>query len=142
MKCQIRLFILIWSLILLLVILTLTVGACEPHQFFIRVQNQTDMTLTLFWVAYPRGDIAKFARIKPGEEFTHTGLWSSDRYSILAVNERGEFVYSRSFTRQELDDIDWIVVIRVPPRKSDSSHKLPIQLVRCYCLSKSVKLLV
>ncbi|MFC2044039.1 hypothetical protein ACFLT8_02415 [Chloroflexota bacterium] len=126
MRYQSRPSILRWSVILVLAWLMITTGSCHPPQLGVRIQNETDMTLNLFWVNYPRGDIARFAIIKPGEAFTHMALWDGRRYSILAVNERGNTVYSGTFNRQELDDIDWIVVIEFPGRHE--SDQLPIPL--------------
>ena len=45
-------------------------------------------------------------------------IGSMYKYAVAAVTETNEVVFSRVFTWDELDDMDWIIVIPPPPAPS------------------------
>ena len=83
----------------------------------IRVNNLTDQTLVIFI------DELQEADIPPGEIVAYDttliqpkNIYPADKkFLIEAKTKEGEVIYSQEFTWQELDDMDWKVVIPPSP---------------------------
>lgn len=83
-----------------------------------RVWNQTDQLLNVQVIAsdgvvhqgYPADEVAPGGIIR-----NENILLGRDDYTVKAKNTRGDVVYSRDFTSEELAEIDWIVVIPPTP---------------------------
>jgi hypothetical protein len=113
-----RLSIVILSAILLVLLLTPSACTCDPA-VWIEFNNQTDQTLGIFIGGAYQDDVS------PGEtlRFATMAIWGSPnppwgdgdfKYLVEAKTEDGEVVYSEEFTWQELDDMDWTIVIPPP----------------------------
>jgi hypothetical protein len=106
--------ILLSVLMLAVVILSPLATACEPIAP-LRIENQTDQTLSIFVrfgtadKYYHLGDVA------PGEDIKNKnpGILTSNVYYLEAKNSQGEIIYSKKYNDLELDKLDWKVVI--PP---------------------------
>ena len=100
--------------ILLLFLLT---GCWGDPGTRIRVNNLTDQTLTIFIdelqeYDIPPGDILAFGTtlIYP------KNIYPDDKkFLIEAKTKNGEVVYSDNFSWQELDDMEWTIVIPATP---------------------------
>jgi hypothetical protein len=104
----------------ILLISLLVSSACMDPCVWIEFNNQTDQTLSIHI-----GGSASQGDVLPGETLrTCTmSIWGDDsppwgdgdfKYLIEAKTEDGEVVYSEEFTWQELDDMDWTIVIPPP----------------------------
>jgi hypothetical protein len=109
-----RFLLAILSFIFLLPLLT---GCWGDPGTFLKIDNQTDQTLVIFI------DNLHDADVQPEElkEFPTTNILPENIYPddkkflIEAKTKQGEVIYSENFTWQELDDMDWTIVI--PPLK-------------------------
>ena len=115
MKYQInKVPLLIMGLLLVLFVLLPLGVTCELGAR-LKVENQTDQTLSIFVrfgeidASYHIGDVAPGAKIKN----KNPKILISDVYYIEAKNLQGKVVYSRKFWWEELETIKWKVVI--PP---------------------------
>ena len=111
-----------WSRQVLLVILMLACilfpfvhMGCDPS-ILLNVENQSDSNITIFI------NQRKLGNIQANEqEAFNTALipyhpdayWAPEDYLIEAKTIKDEVLYSERFTWQELDDMDWTIVI--PP---------------------------
>ena len=106
------------ELIFLCTILFLLLTGCwgDPGTS-VKVDNQTDQTIGIFIDGLHEVDVSSGEL----EEFVTINIYPKDIYPadkkllIDAKTEQGEVVYSKEFTWQELDDMDWKIVI--PPLK-------------------------
>ena len=115
MKYRIKIMHLALIFVSTIVLISLLTSCWGDPGTWIRVNNLTDQTLVIFI------DELQEADIPPGElEFSTTGIWPEPnppwgtedyQYLIEAKTKKGEVVYSEEFTWQELDDMDWIIVI-------------------------------
>ncbi|UCH52015.1 MAG: hypothetical protein JSV54_04565, partial [Chloroflexota bacterium] len=86
----------------------------EPgHRY--QVDNRTDQTLEIFidnlrQCDAPPGEMSRSGTI----DIPPYDIWPDEKYAIEARTEDGEVVYSQEFTWQELDDMDWTIVIQPP----------------------------
>ena len=101
------------GLILVLVTVLVSSSACEPYAP-LRVQNQTDQTLSIYvvWLdkSYYVGDVA------PGEEIQNENrnILQFSSFPIEAKDAQGNVVYSKTYTGLELrQKLHWTIVI--PP---------------------------
>lgn len=102
---------------LLLFLFTSSACVCifEPANYF-HVDNRTDQTLDFFIDGFqhgdaPPGEITEVITIAINPSNVYT---ADEKFLIEAKTKRGEVVYSEEFTWQELDDMDWTVVIPPP----------------------------
>jgi hypothetical protein len=113
--------IVIFSVALLLVLLlSSSACTCDPA-VWIEFNNQTDQTLSIFIDgSASQGDVLPGETLRTGT----MSIWGSPdppwgdgdyKYLIEAKTKDGEVVYSEEFTWQELDDMDWTIVIPPPP---------------------------
>ena len=80
------------------------------------MDNRTDQTLDFFIDEFQHGDVP------PGEiteietiAISHVDIYAADtKFPIEAKTKWGEVVYLEEFTWQELDDMDWTIVIPPP----------------------------
>jgi hypothetical protein len=112
--------IVIFSVALLLaLLLSSSACTCDPA-VWIEFHNQTDYTLSIYIGGAYQDDVA------PGQtlRFATMDIWGDDsppwgdgdfKYLIEAKTNDGEVVYSEKFTWQELDNMDWKIVIPPPP---------------------------
>ena len=104
-------------MVLVLILATLLVAAvsCEPSPPF-QVKNKTDQTLYIFFAVsyldYVEADAERVleGEVKPGEVLSPTTL-PFPRYLIEARDEKGNVVYSREFSCEELESINWKATI-------------------------------
>ena len=77
------------------------------------VDNRTDQTLSIFITELYEYDVPPRKVVRFGTmEISDPDLpWALDKYLIEAKTKQGEVVYSEEFTWQELDDMDWTIVI-------------------------------
>ena len=101
-----------------LIISLLTSSACIGDPTVdLSVNNQTDQTVKIFisglpQVYVPPGKVEKFATM---QILPYSDLSPPDhKYLIEAKTEDGEVVLSEEFTWQELEEIDWTIVIPPP----------------------------
>ena len=101
-----RRIIVLWSIVAFLIATTLLLGlACDPA-FPLQIENRTDMVLTPYI-----GDV-NVGEVEPNRSIKVKGLGGTHAYYLIeAKNSKGEVVYSRKFSFDELDDADWKVVI-------------------------------
>ncbi len=112
-----------FSLVLLSAILLISLSAssacgCIVDKFsHIWVDNRTDQTLDISI----EGDYFPLTDAPPGEvtEFVTSvidtvDIYPDKKFLIEAKTKDGEVVYSEEFTWQELDDMDWTIVIPSP----------------------------
>jgi hypothetical protein len=111
-----RLSLVILSAILLISLLASSACIGDPT-VGLSVNNQTDQTVKFFISGLPQvyvlpGEIKKFGtmQIPPYSDVAP----ADQKYLIEAKTEDGEVVYSEEFTWQELDDMDWTIVIPPP----------------------------
>jgi hypothetical protein len=93
------------GLIICLINISVSLLACDPPAP-IRVENQTNQTLTIFVNNIQIGDV------KPSSELkieTLTDIYST--YSIDAKNAEAATVFSQKYTHDELVNMHWIVII-------------------------------
>jgi hypothetical protein len=96
---------------LLFIMLSPVVSACDPSVTF-SIQNQTNQHLTIYI------HDKNLANVTPYSEVEIKGIPRIfNHYPIEARNAQGAVIFSRRFTEQELDDMDWIIVI--PPLQSE-----------------------
>jgi hypothetical protein len=112
-----RLSLVFLGVILLIPLLAASACTCDPA-VWIKINNQTDQTVGIFIMGVYQNDVS------PGEvrRIGTMEIWGDDSppwgdgnflYLIEAKTDDGEVVYSEEFTWQELDDMDWTIVI--PP---------------------------
>jgi hypothetical protein len=80
--------------------------ACDPA-IPLQIENQTDMVLIIYV------QNVKIGEVEPNNSIKVKKLGATGYYLIEAGNNKGEVVYSREFSFNELHDADWKVVI--PP---------------------------
>jgi hypothetical protein len=113
-----RLSLILLSAILLISLLASSACIGDPT-VGLSVNNQTDQTVKIFISGLPQ------VYVLPREikKFETMQIWGDDsppwgdgdfKYLIEAKTEDGEVVYSEEFTWQELDDMDWTIVIPPP----------------------------
>ena len=112
-----RLILMSFSAMLLLFLLTSSACVClfDPANYFY-VDNQTDQTLVfsideLQHGNLPPGEITEIITIVINPSNVYT---PDEKFLIEAKTSKGEVVYSEEFTWQELDDMDWTIVIPPP----------------------------
>ena len=118
-----RLVLVILSAMLLLFLFTSSACVCivDPANYYY-VDNRTDQTLDFFvegsgfpLVDAPPGEITEFVTIAIPKD-----MYPADKmFLIEAKTKQGKVVYSEEFTWQELDDMDWTIVI--PPLTGSGS---------------------
>ena len=96
-------------IVLLLILNVLLIGgaACELLAP-IQIENKTSETLTIYIDEYLIGDVKPNDKIKNDMVFA-----GQDWYLIEAYDAQGNVVYSHKFSDEEIEKIDWKVVI--PP---------------------------
>ncbi len=93
-------------LISLLFISSILAVACEPP-LIIEVENNSDQTLTIYNNLIPLGEVA------PGQTAKLDAGADVGSY-VEARNSQGELVYSKQFTRLELYNENYKIVIPAP----------------------------
>jgi hypothetical protein len=104
--------------LLLALLLSSSACTCDPA-VWIEFNNQTDQILRIYIGSAYQDDVS------PGQtlRFATMDIWGDDSppwgdgdflYLIEAKTEGDEVVYSEEFTWQELDDMDWTIVITPP----------------------------
>jgi hypothetical protein len=111
---RLRLFLV---LILAAVLLPITISGCEHFAPFCIV-NDTDKVLSLFVYSTTLDHIPQdsprnlLGDVKPGKECKpYSILGTLNTYVFEAIDAQGNAVYSKVFTRQELEKMNWEVVI-------------------------------
>jgi hypothetical protein len=91
-------------------------SGCDPVKWF-RVDNQTDQTVSIYITGVYQNDVAsgEIRRIGTLQIPPKPGLPPHSPYLVEAKTKDGKVVYSKEFTWQELDDMDWTIVIPPPP---------------------------
>ena len=106
MKHRLKIFIFSLAPILLTGILLIVGCSCGEMPLPLQIENQTDMSLTIYVQEHKAGGVEPHESVKikgiPGT-LTH--------YLIEAKNNEGEVIHSRKFSVSELHDADWKVVI-------------------------------
>jgi hypothetical protein len=112
-----RLSLVLLSSLLLISLLASSACIGDPGSY-LTIDNQTDLTLGIFIDELPTIDVPPHERERFSTIIIHPNPDFSDdhKYLIEAKTEDGEVVYSEEFTWQELDDMDWTIVI--PPSTS------------------------
>jgi hypothetical protein len=92
-------------LLILLGTLSFLYMACEPP-LPLKVENRTDMVLTVYVEKQKIGDV------KPNNSIKVKNLAMTKTYYLIeAKNSKGESGFSKKFSWYELRDADWRVVI-------------------------------
>jgi hypothetical protein len=101
--------------LLLVLLLSSSACTCDPA-VWIEFNNQTDYTLSIYIGGAYQDDVSPRQTLR----FATMDIWGDDSppwgdgdflYLIEAKTKDGEVVYSEEFTWQELDDMDWTIVI-------------------------------
>jgi hypothetical protein len=99
-KCVISIFCL----------LLLTLTGCPlwgSPGFDFTIENQTEQVL------YVSVNLGSSDEVKPGESITENLLRDTGKYNIVAKNTKGDIVFSKEYTLQELEDLKNKVIIKV-----------------------------
>jgi hypothetical protein len=96
-------FLLAVNLFLLYVTL-FSISACE-YIAPIKVQNNTEETLSIFIDGVRIGDVA------PGEEIKNKTIWIEARWIIEAKNTHGQIIHKEEITYENMKKKDWKVII-------------------------------
>jgi hypothetical protein len=99
---------LLFTLVLLIVVMLPMGAACEPD-VPLEIDNQTDMTLTIYLKDNEKGTVGPKSTEKIKGITGTLGEWQ-----IVAKNSQGEVVFSKIFTPTELHELDYKVVIPPP----------------------------
>jgi hypothetical protein len=94
------------SALILMGIMLILVGACGERNLPLKVDNRTDMTLTIFVQEHEVGTV------KPNSIVSIKGIPGTLTYYLIeAKNSKGELVYSKMFSVSELHDANWNVTL-------------------------------
>lgn len=108
MKAQRKRLLLLLGPTVLFGIALLFVLACEPT-LPLRIENRTATALTIYIQEQ------KTTYIEPDKIVKVKGIPGTLTHCLIeAKNERGELIYSRKFSIDELHDANWKVVISSP----------------------------
>ena len=112
--------ILLILMIMALLILLMTSG-CDPGSY-LTVDNRTDQTVEIFienlnHVDVPPRQVVNFGTMEIWPESDPPWGTEDYKYLIEAKTKQGEIIYSEEFTWQELDGMDWTIVI--PPSQNN-----------------------
>ena len=108
---------LILTISFLLLFFTLfSFSACERIAP-IKVQNNTEETLSIFINGERIGDVAS------GEEIKNKLIWTNVRFVIEARNNEGNTLYKKEYTIEDMEKIDWKVIIS-PQTENISSDNI------------------
>ena len=109
---RLRLFL----VLILAAVLLPVIAGCE-HLAPVIVKNNTDKVLTIYEDAtrlhqMPGRPKSLAGTVQPGEELRPEHIPSTfNTYVFEAIDAQGNIVYSKVFTRQELEDMNWEVTI-------------------------------
>lgn len=93
-------------MVVLLISLTFVSNACFDPLDPTVIENKTNQNLSIFLNDEHIGDVA------PGRQIRNkTLLFGYAKYVVQAKNDRGEIVYSKVFTYEEMKQIKWKVVV-------------------------------
>ena len=90
-------------------------SACE-RVAPIRVQNNTEETLSIFIDSVHIGDVA------PGEDIKNKTIWITARFVIEARSSHGQTIYKEEITFENMKKIDWKVIISPQTEKMSSDN--------------------
>ena len=100
---------------LLLIFTFFSFSACE-YIAPIKVQNNTEETLSIFIDGVRIGDVA------PGEEIKNKTIWIEARWVIEAKNSHGQIIHKEEITYENMKKIDWKVIISPQTQKMSSDN--------------------
>ena len=104
------------KLLLIFIVIALTLIACSLVT--LRVHNETDKTLQIFRNGVFIGQTA------PGGEATSEIERYYSHYEIIAKDLDGNIIYSKTFVREEIEEIGFRVVIPPKEIKTESSDNI------------------
>lgn len=115
-------------LVLLSLLLTLTSCIGDPG-VLLYVNNKTDLTLSFYIRGVYQNDVSpgEIRKISTMEIWPNPNPpWGTEDYQYLieAKTKRGEVVLSDNLTWQELDDMDWTIVILPLENHSENSENV------------------
>jgi hypothetical protein len=111
MKRITKIFTLLFTLMFLAVATLLLVGSCGERNLPLRIENRTDITLTIYVQEHEAGTV------EPNRIVSIEGIPGTlTHYLIEAKNGKGEVIYSKKFSASELHDEKWKVII-LPSQK-------------------------
>ena len=88
--------------------------ACEPS-FKIKIENNTEQALTIYYDVCRTGVLVSLGDLEPGEHIYTPNFWLNDGYyQIDAKTVDSEVIFSKEFSWFELRDMDCEVVITPP----------------------------
>ena len=82
----------------------------------IKVHNDTEETLTIFIDGVRIGDVTS------GEEIRNDIIWITARFVIEARNSRGQTVYKEEITYENMEKMNWKVIISPQTQKMSSDN--------------------
>jgi transposase-like protein len=88
-----------------LLILLVPLLSCD-YEYTVKIKNETDQTLTV----YIRDKLQN--EVKPGETIKGKLISVYLRHLFVAKDMQGNILYTREFTKYELGDMHWKIVIR------------------------------
>ena len=103
--------------ILSTILLLVTLMGCDPP-VLLHVENQSDSNITIFINESASGTVQAMEQktFSVVEIPYHPdAYWAPEDYLIEAKTSRGEVLYSKRFTWQELHDMEWTIVIPPSP---------------------------
>jgi hypothetical protein len=106
---------------LALFFVSITVCSCDPGGTPFSIENKTDQTI----IIYINNDQLN-TKLKPSvkKDFLSRTIppsdapWAPKTYLFEAKNEQGQIVYSKEFTRDELENIKYKIVITLSGDKN------------------------
>ena len=98
-------------------IMLIFIGACGERNLPLKIENRTDVTLTIYVQEHEVGNI------KPNSSENIKDIPGTLTYYLIeAKNGKGEVIYSKKFSVSELHDADWKVVITPLENDPESSN--------------------
>jgi hypothetical protein len=82
----------------------------------IKVHNDTEETLTVFIDGVRIGEVAS------GEEIKNDMVWITTRFVIEARNSQGHTIYKEKITLDDMEKIDWKVIISPQMEKMNGDN--------------------
>jgi len=92
-------------LLILIPILLFVATSCEPAEP-IEIRNQTNESLIVFI------NSNKIGTVEPQAMWQNKLYWGNSKFIIEAKNLKGEIVYSKTFTREQMYAINWAITIQ------------------------------
>jgi len=118
MKYRIKIMHLALIFVSTIVLISLLTSCWGDPGTFIKIDNQSNVAISIYIQGVNHGEVLpgvtqEIGTLEIWPEPNQPGGTEDYQYLIEGKTKNGEVVYSEEFTWQEIDDIDWTIVI--PP---------------------------